>query len=84
MYRLINAIRMLTRENLPFHGWTQTEAKEMQTHLDEVLLPSIDNMLLAIYDAAGRDSAMKVLKTHLVAVHATDRFWDLGGLMVRL
>ena len=74
---------MLNRENLPFDGWTCLETKAMQEHIEEVLMPAIDNMLSAIYEDVDKASVLKVVKTHLVTCHATDRFLEIGGLMVR-
>ena len=83
MCRLINLARLLVRDNLPHAGWTESEAKMLQAHIEDVWLQSLKDMQHEIGDQ-HKGEALKVLKTHMIVAHATDRLLSHGGVHVRV
>lgn len=78
--------RSLSREHLPYNGWTQNETNKMQQHIHEIWLPSTKAMLATLFHAHPdeADRTLKVFKVHMTARHATDGFMRVGGLSVCL
>lgn len=80
--RTVQLIRLISRENLPYAGWTAAEGGMLQEHIDEVWLPAVAKMLTLIHPAEKVFGVMAVFKTHMVVVHAVPRFSHIGGVQV--
>lgn len=80
--RTVQLIRIVSRDNLPFVGWTAWEAQQLQIHIDAVWLPSVKDMVESIHPAGQAEGVLKVLKTHMVIVHIVPRLLSIGGVQV--
>jgi len=55
----------------------------MQAHIEDVWLRSMKEMQHELCDQ-HKGEALKVLKTHMIVAHATDRLISHGGVEVRV
>ena len=78
---LKNLARLVVRDNLPHSGWTEEEAHKLQVHIEGVWLSSMKAMQRVI-SKNGNGDALRVLKTHMIVAHATERLTSHGGVEV--
>lgn len=74
---------LLLRDNLSYVGWTEQEADGLQDHIGHVFLPIMRKFLEQLHDSSEALTQARVLKTHLVVSHATEKMMTHGGLQVR-
>lgn len=73
---------LLVRANLPHKGWTKEEAAKLQVHIDKVWLPDVLQMLVKVGGTEFAEKTLRVIKTHMVIAHSTDRLLSHGGVRV--
>lgn len=69
---------LLLRGNLAYQGWTALEVEMLQHHISYVWLPLVKQYLRELYHPDEASRQARVLKVHIILVHATERLLSHG------